>query len=93
MEKISVHEALEHTKDITDVRIKEADHLITVIVDYMGQLADNVLGVKDIKTSAGYILIYLIALTKVLNHSFKDCFEQAYSKLKKNKEIIFDRIM
>ena len=67
-----------------------AYHLINVLADYLGKLAENILNNRDIKVSVGYILIYLTALTRVLNYCFRDCLEKAYSRVKRNKDIMFD---
>ena len=60
------------------------------LADYLGKLAENILNNRDIKVSVGYILIYLTALTRVLNYCFRDCLEKAYSRVKRNKDIMFD---
>ena len=90
MENVSLESTLEKTRTITDVRITEAYHLINVLADYLGKLAENILNNRDIKVSVGYILIYLTALTRVLNYCFRDCLEKAYSRVKRNKDIMFD---
>ena len=90
MENVALDDTLKKTKNITDVRVKEAEHLVNVIADYIGRLAEDILNDRDIKTNVGYILIYLTALTRVLNYSFRECFEKAYSRVKKNKDIMFD---
>ncbi|SFF10492.1 MazG-like family protein [Nitrosomonas sp. Nm166] len=90
MKNVSLNECLEHTQEISDVRIKNLQYVLILMAKYLGNLANNIVMNEDIHINMGYFLIYLTALTRILHYSPGKCLSMAYNELKKRKGIIFD---
>jgi hypothetical protein len=92
MRNITLYECLQMTNVITDKRIKEPQYAVNLIFQQVGKLYQEINADQDIKATIGYMIIYITALSKVMNISIKDCLKHTFDDVKNIKSIKFNGI-
>ena len=90
MKKISLNECLEFTQEITEQRVKNRRYVLTIMTQHLAKLAHNIVKQEEIKINMGYLLIYVICLTEILNYSLTECLEIAYNDITSKKGVMFN---
>lgn len=90
MQDLTLDQCLKHTKTIKDERVIDPNFTSLLVFKTIGELAEKITDKKNIQVEIGYLLIYLTALTTILNISIKECTEKAFNEIKNFKGIMFD---
>lgn len=68
----------------------DAHYALMKMCNLMGMLAYGVIASGNIKTTLGKLLIYLKVFSEIHNYSLRECLNLAYSKVEKNKDVLFN---
>lgn len=62
------------------------------LIQECGELSDDMMKGKDVRTEFGDVLVVLVIMAKQLNISMEDCLWMAYDKIKHRKGVMRDGV-